>query len=68
MIPFNLPVIGPSTAEHIEAFQNLTRAKAQASQAIGWAISLKDVLVNDGRNGIQGLLPTVKDRLPGVDP
>lgn len=69
LIPFKEPSIGPkSTAESL-AFANLSRTRKVASRAIGWVISLRKCLVEGGGfREIREMLPTVQEKLPGVDP
>ena len=68
MIPFKEPSIGPTSTEESMAFANFTHARKKASQGIGWIISLRRSLVEDGAfSEIRGNLPTVREKLLGVD-
>lgn len=68
MIPFQKPTIGPVNDSDVEAFGNLTEAQKQASKAVGWAISLGRVLVEEDDHIAGPILARVKELLPGVDP
>ena len=69
MIPFKEPSIGPKSTEESLAFATLSCARKNTSQAIGWVISLRKCLVEGGGfREIREMLPTVMEKLHGVDP
>ena len=70
-IPFKEPSIGLKSTEESVAFATLSCARKNASQAIGWVISLRKCLVEEEGGGfkeIREMLPTVMEKLPEIDP
>ena len=54
IIPFLKPSTGPNNEKESQHFRELSKIPGEATCAVGWAISLRKQLMNDGATKILG--------------
>lgn len=67
LIPFIKPAVGPENQVESCAFNEMSTVLRSASSAVGWAISLGDVLKEEVTYLQGDLCKRVRERLPGID-
>ena len=56
MIPFSLPITGPTTPEEVCAYEEFGEClKMKFSTAIGWIVQLRGVFENKGKEYVQSV-------------
>ena len=63
LVPFGLPLIGPTTSDDCHAFESFEAALQNASynKAVGWLVHLRALLFTEGKHFIQETNEKLRD-------